>query len=143
KLQDAYVTFLAGILRSVRWGASDAHAKANMLRFNFFEEQGAFTRDPATGRYRVEFDKMQAAMNALSAKLLTVQGDGDYATAKQMTDTMGVIGPQLAADLKKLDDAHIPVDITFEQGLDVLGLSAPAAPAAATTAAPAAAASTP
>ena len=139
KLQDAYVTFLAGILRSVRWGASDAHAKANMLRFNFFEQQGAFSRDPATGRYRVEFDKMQAAMNALSAKLLTVQGDGDYATAKQMTDTMGVIEPQLASDLKKLDDAHIPVDITFEQGLDVLGLSAPAAAPAAATAAPAAA----
>jgi hypothetical protein len=142
---DGYVTFLAGILRSVRWGASDAHAKANMLRFNFFEQQGAFTRDPATGRYRVEFDKMQAAMNALSEKLITVQGDGDYATAKQMTDTMGVIGPQLAEDLKKLDAAHIPVDITFEQGLDVLGLSAPAeaTPAAAATAAPAAASSAP
>jgi hypothetical protein len=143
KLQDAYVTFLAGILRSVRFGASDAHAKANMLRFHFFEQQGAFSRDPATGRYSVVFDKMQAAMSALSAKLLTVQGDGDYATAKQMTDTMGVIGPQLAADLKKLDDAHIPVDITFEQGLDVLGLPAPAmAPAAATSQAPAAATST-
>src|SRR4249919_3932851 len=129
KLLDGYVTFLAGILRSVRWGASDAHAKANMLRFNFFEQQGAFSRDPATGRYRVEFDKMQAAMNALSAKLLTVQGDGDYATAKQMTDTMGVVSPELAADLKRLDAAHIPVDITFDQGLEVLGLQAvPAKP---------------
>ena len=145
KLQDAYVTFLAGILRSVRFGASDAHAKANMLRFNFFEQQGAFSRDPATGRYRVEFDKMQAAMNALSEKLLTVQGDGDYATAKQMTDTMGVISPQLADDLKRLDTAHIPVDVTFEQGLDVLGLPTPAAaaaPASAGTMAPAAAATT-
>ncbi len=127
KLMDGYVTFLAGILRSVRFGAADAHAKANMLRFNFFEQQGAFTRDANTGRYRVEFDKMQAAMNALSAKLLTVQGDGDYATAKQMTDTMGVIGPELAADLKRLDAAKIPVDVTFEQGLDVLGLQAPVA----------------
>jgi len=144
KLQDAYVTFLAGILRSVRWGAADAHAKANMLRFNFFQQQGAFSRDPATGRYSVVFDKMQAAMNALSAKLLTVQGDGDYATAKQMTDTMGVVGPQLADDLKRLDAAHIPVDISFEQGLDVLGLAAPpatdAAQASAATQAPASAA---
>lgn len=131
KLQDAYVTFLAGILRSVRFGASDAHGKANMLRFNFFEQMGAFSRDPATGRYRVEFDKMQAAMDALSAKLLSVQGDGDYATAKQMTDSMGVIKPELAADLQRLNDAHIPVDVTFEQGLDVLGVTAPApAPAA-------------
>lgn len=122
RLMDNYVTFLAGILRSVRFGASDAHAKANMVRFNFFEQQGAFTRDPATGRYRVDFDKMTAAMNALSAKLLTIQGDGDYAAAKALTDSMGNVDATLAGDLKKLDAAHIPVDVTFEQGKDVLGL---------------------
>ncbi|HTH69297.1 MAG TPA: Zn-dependent hydrolase, partial [Rhodanobacter sp.] len=125
KLMDNYVTFLAGILRSVRFGASDAHAKANMVRFNFFKQQGAFSRDEKTGRYRVDFDKMTAAMNALSAKLLTIQGDGDYAAAKQLTDQMGAVDAQLAGDLKRLDQAHIPVDIRFEQGLDVLGLKKP------------------
>jgi len=71
-------------------------------------------------------------MNALSAKLLTVQGDGDYAEAKRMTETMGVVKPQLAADLAKLKDANIPVDIRFEQGLQTLGLQqyASARPAA-------------
>ncbi len=122
KLMDGYVTFLAGILRSVRFGAADAHGKANMVRFNFFAERGAFTRD-ADGRYRVDFEKMRSAMNALSAKLLTVQGDGDYAEAKRMTATMGVIKPELASDLARLKDAKIPVDIRFDQGLEVLGLS--------------------
>jgi hypothetical protein len=125
KLMDNYVTFLAGILRSVRFGASDAHAKANMLRFNFFAQHGAFARDPQTERYRVDFDRMHEAMEALSRKLLTVQGDGDYAQAKQMTDTMGVVAPELATDLKKLDAAGIPIDVRFQQGLDVLGLKAP------------------
>ena len=125
KLMDNYVTFLAGILRSVRFGASDAHAKANMVRFNFFKQQGAFARDATTGRYRVDFDKMTAAMNALSAKLLTIQGDGDYDAAKQLTDGMGSIDAELAGDLKKLEGAKIPVDIVFEQGLDVLGLQQP------------------
>ena len=125
KLMDNYVTFLAGILRSVRFGASDAHAKANMVRFNFFKQQGAFSRDETTGRYRVDFDKMTAAMDALSAKLLTIQGDGDYDAAKQLTEQMGAVGPVLAGDLKRLDQAHIPVDIRFEQGLDVLGLKQP------------------
>jgi hypothetical protein len=129
KLMDNYVTFLAGILRSVRFGATDAHAKANMLRFNFFAEHGAFARDASSGRYRVDFDKMHEAMNALGQKLLTVQGDGDYAQARQLTDTLGVVGPELAADLKKLDSAGIPVDIRFEQGLETLGLSQYAAPA--------------
>jgi|GEM_PF-1388637 len=107
--------------------ASAAHAKANMVRFNFFKQQGAFSRDEKTGRYRVDFDKMTAAMNALSAKLLTIQGDGDYTAAKQLTDQMGVVDAQLAGDLKHLDLAHIPVDIRFEQGLGVLGLADPAA----------------
>lgn len=131
KLMDNYVTFLAGILRSVRFGASDAHGKANMLRFNYFADAGAFARDAATGRYRVDIEKMRAAMGTLSAKLLTVQGDGDYAEAKRMTDTLGVIKPELASDLAKLKDAKIPIDIRFEQGLDVLGLSKFAAPASA------------
>ncbi len=135
KLMDSYVTFLAGILRSVRFGASDAHGKANMLRFNYFADAGAFTRDPALGRYRVDLDKMRAAMNSLSAKLLTVQGDGDYAQARQMTETLGVIKPDLAADLARLKDAKIPVDIRFEQGLDVLGLSQYATAVAASAAA--------
>ena len=126
RMMDAYVTFLAGILRSVRFGTGESHAKANMARFHFFEEQGAFTRDPKTGRYRVEFDKMRAAVDAWSAKLLTVQGDGDYAEARRITDTMGVIDEQLGADLKKLDAAKIPVDVRFEQGLGVLGLPEPA-----------------
>jgi hypothetical protein len=128
KLMDNYVTFLDGILRSVRFGAADAHAKANMLRFNFFLQQGAVSRDAQTGRYRVDFDKMQRAMDELSAQILTIQGDGDYAEAKRLTDTLGKVEPQLAADLKRLDAADIPVDVTFEQGLDVLGLPAPATP---------------
>lgn len=128
KLNDSYVTFLAGILRSVRFGAADSHAKANMVRFNYFAERRAFARDPATGRYRVDFARMEAAMNALSEELLTIQGDGDYARAKELTDRLGVIGPDLAKDLEKLAAAKIPVDIHFRQGLDVLGLPAPAAP---------------
>ena len=67
KLMDGYVTFLAGILRSVRFGAGESHGKANMVRFHFFAEQGAFTPRRRHGRYRVEFDKMRAAMDALSA----------------------------------------------------------------------------
>ncbi|MCB1560368.1 MAG: Zn-dependent hydrolase [Xanthomonadales bacterium] len=123
KLMDNYVTFLAGIFRSVRFGASDAHGKANMIRFNYFQQRGAFTRDDATGRYRVDFDKMTEAMNALSADLLTIQGDGDYARARTMTDTLGTIDSVLSTDLKRLGDAGIPIDVLFDQGPKVLGLT--------------------
>src|SRR3546814_17496644 len=101
KLVENYVSFLAGSRRSVRLGAADAEAKANMVRFKFFAREGAVTRDAQTGRYRVDFNKMTRAIDALSARLLTIQGDGDYAAAEQLTSSMGRIGPTLAADLDR------------------------------------------
>jgi hypothetical protein len=119
-LMDNYVTFLAGIFRSVRFGASSAHGRANMAAFNFFQDRGAFTRDEASGTYRVDFEKMTAAMNALSEQILRFQGDGDYAGVTAFNREMGVIRPALQADLDRLRAAAIPVDIIFEQGMDVL-----------------------
>ena len=120
-LRDNYVTFMAGIFRSIRFGASSAHGKANMVRFNFFKEHGAFTRDPETGTYRVDIDRMEAAISALSELLLTIQGNGDYEGARALTEE-GVIGPQLQADLNRLTQANIPVDIVFNQGISELQL---------------------
>jgi hypothetical protein len=121
-LADYYVTFMAGIFRSIRFGASSAHGKANMIRFNFFKQEGAFNRDEA-GLYLVDIEKMGLAIDALSNKILVLQGDGNYQGVSDLVDTMGTIKPDLAADLQKLSDAQIPVDITFKQGKDVLGLN--------------------
>lgn len=120
-LEDYYVTFLAGIFRSVRFGASSAHGKANMIRFNFFAQQGAFEKSE-DGYYSVNMEKMGAAVEALSRLILTYQGDGDYEGVSKLVDDMGVIKPALASDLAKLEAANIPVDITFKQGKEVLGL---------------------
>ncbi|MBI3926088.1 MAG: Zn-dependent hydrolase [Armatimonadetes bacterium] len=122
ELMDYYTTFMAGIFRSVRFGASSAHGKANMIRFNFFAERGAFSRDPQTGRYRVDLQKMREAMDALSEKILTLQGDGDYEGVAALVQQMGVVKPELQADLDRLGRAGIPVDVVFEQGIEVLGL---------------------
>jgi hypothetical protein len=122
ELMDYYVTFMTGIFRSVRFGATSAHGRANMVRFNFFRDWGAFSRDPLTGRYRVDEAKMRAAIDALSAQILTLQGTGDYEGAADFTETMGVVGSGLQADLDRLKAAGIPVDVVFRQGADVLGL---------------------
>ena len=120
-VRNSYVTFLAGIFRSVRFGAASAHGKANMIRFNFFKDAGAFSKDPKTGLYSVDFDKMQSAISALSRKILTLQGDGDYDGVKNMMERMGNIGPVLKSDLDGINKAGIPVDIVFEQGMSHLG----------------------
>jgi hypothetical protein len=121
-LMDYYTTFLAGIFRSVRFGASSAHGKANMIRFNFFKEQNAFSYNEENGTYTVNFDEFQSAMNSLSEKILTLQGDGDYDGVGVLFDEMGLVGPALQHDLDRVSEAGIPRDIVFEQGVKVLGL---------------------
>lgn len=121
-LMDNYVTFMASVFRSVRFGASSAHGMANMLRFNFFLEQKAFTRN-ADGTYSIDFDKMKEASTLLTQKILKMQGDGDYDAATKWIETEGIVTPQLQADLDRLNDAGIPSDIYFNQGPAVLGLN--------------------
>ncbi|MEP0987835.1 Zn-dependent hydrolase [Ekhidna sp.] len=121
-LNDYYVTFMAGIFRSVRFGAASSHGKANMIRFNFFNEYGAFAKDESTGTYMVDFDKMREAMDALSEKILTLQGNGDYEGVAQLVAEKGKIGTVLQSELDRLSEKNIPIDIVFEQGVEVLGL---------------------
>jgi len=121
-MMDNFVTFMAGIFRSVRFGAASAHGKANMIRFYFFQEEGAFERDEMTGTYRVNFEKMKAAMMKLSDLLLTIQGNGDFAYAEDLIGKMGFIREDLQYDLDRINQAGIPVDIVFEQGIEIVGL---------------------
>jgi hypothetical protein len=121
EVMDNYVTFMAGIFRSVRFGAASAHGKANMLTFSYFSEKGAFTHQ-ADGTYMVNFDIMKAAVESLGGMILTLQGDGNYDKAKELILTKSVIPAQLKLDLDKLKGAGIPVDIVFEQGRSVMDL---------------------
>ena len=107
QLQDYYTTFLAGIFRSVRFGASSAHGKANMVRFNYFAEQGAFSRNEQ-GLYSVDMDKMTKAIDSLSELILTLQGNGDYEGVEKLVAESGIIKPDLAADLATLEEAQYP-----------------------------------
>ncbi len=120
-LEASYTTYMAGILRSVRFGAASAHGKANMLSFNFFRENGAFEKT-AEGRYKVNYEKFHTAINELSRLILTLQGNGDKKGVEALQKEKGIIKPGLQADLDALQAKGIPVDIVFEQGVDVLGL---------------------
>ncbi|MGM0551319.1 MAG: dipeptidyl-peptidase 3 family protein [Bacteroidota bacterium] len=121
ELMDNYVTFMASIFRSIRFGAASSHGKANMVRFNYFNDKGAFTRNE-DGTYTVNFDKMTETMKELGEKILTIQGDGNYEAAKKMVTDLGNIREQLQADLDRIANAGIPRDIRYNQGKEVIGL---------------------
>jgi hypothetical protein len=119
-LKSYYTTYMAGLLRSVRFGASSAHGKANMQCFNFFKQEGAFLRS-ADGTYKIDYVKFEQAMNALSRLILTLQGNGDKDAVMKAQTENAVISTELKGDLNRLSKKGIPVDIIFQQGVDVLG----------------------
>lgn len=121
-IEDHYVTFLAGIFRSVRFGASSAHGRANMVAFNWFLERGAFARDPDQGRYAIDFAAFAEAVDTLSNRILTLQGNGDFDATTAFLAKYAQMPAFLADDLARAESAGIPVDIRLIQGTEVAGL---------------------
>ncbi len=120
-IEDAYVTYLAGLLRSVRFGATEAHGIANMMCFNYMQDQKAFSRDKE-GKYVVNVKNMRSALESWAALVLKTEGDGDYDAAKAYADKNGKVRADLAKDLKAIENANIPVDIVYKQGHRVLNI---------------------
>lgn len=120
--EDAITTYIAGILRSVRFGASSSHGKANMMCFNFMEQGGAFTRNE-DGSYHIDFEKAEQTVRDWAALILKTQATGDRTFAEKFRNENGQIMSALQKDLDNINAAGIPRDIRFNQGLKVLGVS--------------------
>ena len=128
-LDEHYVTFMASVFRSVRFGAASAHGRANLVRFNVFRERGAIVPEatPEGEFWRVVPEQMGPAVEALARRILTLQGDGDYEAVDAFVRQYGRMSAPLSNSLARVSAAGIPVDIVFEQGPEVLGLD-PAPP---------------
>lgn len=119
ELMDNYVTFVTGIFRSCRFGAASAHGKANMVRFYYFLDKGAISRNEK-GMYSINFEKMKDAVESSVKEILTMQGNGDYELAKSIIEKDGHIKEILKLDLDRINSSNIPVDIVFNMGLEYL-----------------------
>jgi hypothetical protein len=115
-----WVTFMSGVFRSVRFGANEAHGKANVIIFNYLVEKGAYVKDEETGRFRVDLEKIEGGVRDLAHDLLMLEALGDYDGARAFIDMYGQMGSDMQALLDKVADAHIPVDV--EPVFDIGGL---------------------
>ena len=111
--EESIATFIAGIVRSVRFGSASSHGKANMMCFNYMEDHGAFTRN-AEGKYVVDFAKAEEVINSWSALILETQATGNYEFAKEYTAKNASIRENLAAEVALVNNAGIPRDIVFD-----------------------------
>jgi hypothetical protein len=108
RARDYYASHVAGIFRTVRFGVAEAHAKAEMMEFNYFAEQRAITRD-ASGRYAIDFVKFPVAVASLAKELLEIEAAGDRARAEGWFKKYGTMPADLTAALGKT--GSVPVDV--------------------------------
>jgi len=109
KLNGYYASEVAGIFRTVRFGVAEAHGRAEIMEFNFYEERGAIARDVASGRYAIDFSRMPEAVAALAKELLDEEATGDRARVEAWFAKYGTIPPDLGKALEAASD--VPVDI--------------------------------
>ena len=111
--EDAITTFIAGLVRSVRFGSASSHGKANMMCYNFMREYGAFTRN-RDGLYHIDYEKALEAIDAWADLILTTQATGNYMFAKEYSANHAKVSEALSADIAHINNLGIPRDITFE-----------------------------
>lgn len=107
--EQMYVSYLASTFRSIRFGLNDAHGKGMALQCNYLTDEGAIAINKTTGTYSVNVEKIKAAVSKLTGNIMTIQAEGNYASAKALLDRYGRIRPAMQKVLKTL--GKLPVDI--------------------------------
>ena len=112
KLDEYYASYLAGMFRTLRFGAGEAHGRAEMMEFNYYLEHGAIERE-ASGKYSLHFDKMPEQITNLAKELLEIEATGDRARAEAWFTKYDVIPPELQQSLEKAKSVPVDLDPVF------------------------------
>lgn len=108
-----YTTYVVGLFRSIRFGAEEAHGKANIAQLAFLQEQGALGRD-AQGYWQIHPEKFQAGLSALAKVLLEIEAEGNYDGAKTFIEKYGKLTDAIKADLAKFHDIPRDLNTTYD-----------------------------
>ena len=103
-----YITYLASMFRSIRFGINEAHGRGVAIQLNYFLDHGGVTV-ASDGTFAVNPARIRQNVVDLTRDIMTLQALGDYPAATQLISTLGVVRPQVQTVLDRLKD--VPVDI--------------------------------
>ena len=103
-----YTTFLASTFRSIRFGVNEAHGCGIAIQLNYFLDHGGVTVAP-DGTFAVDPARIKQNVSHLTRDIMTIQAMGDYAAARQLIATLGVVRPDVRRLLDRMKG--VPVDI--------------------------------
>jgi hypothetical protein len=108
QLEEYYASYVGDLFRAIRFGADEAHGKAEMMELNYYSERLALSRN-AQGKYVIDYEKLPGAVADLTKELLEIEATGDRARAVGWFKKYGAMPNELNASLKMVSD--VPVDI--------------------------------
>ena len=103
-----YITYLASMFRSIRFGITEAHGRGVAIQLNYFLDNGGVTV-ASDGTFAVNPQRIRQNVIDLTRDIMTLQAVGDYAAATELIARLGVVRPQVQTVLDRLKD--VPVDI--------------------------------
>lgn len=106
---ETWVTFLAGVFRSVRFGVNEAHGGGTAIIYNYMLQNGAYEYNPESHKVKVNYEKAYPVLKELANKVLMIQALGDYQAAKQIIAEYGISSPSMVDLVERLKT--LPVDI--------------------------------
>ena len=107
--REIYTTYLAGMFRSIRFGAHEAHGMGTLMQLNYHRKTGAFVHDAETQKFSIDMDKIENSITQMAQKILILEGDGNYENASAFITEYGEVDDVIQGLLNNLTD--IPVDI--------------------------------
>jgi hypothetical protein len=113
KRTEYYASYVGGIFRTVRFGFVEAHGRAEMMEFNYLVEKGAVARDPGTGRYAINIERMPATIASLAKELLQMEATGDRGRVEAWFTKYDRMPDDLAKSLAASSDIPVDIDPVF------------------------------
>ena len=107
RIEEYYASYVAGILRTLRFGTGEAHGRAEVMEFNYLRENRALSY--AGGRYAIDYARIPMVLAQLNRELLAIEATGDRARAEAWFAKYDKMPAELTAALGATRD--VPVDI--------------------------------
>jgi hypothetical protein len=107
RLPEYYASYVAGLFRTLRFGTGEAHGRAEMMEFNYLQENHALAI--TNGKYVIDYARMPAVLEQLCKRLLEFEDAGDRAGTEAWFTKYDTIPPELQKALAAT--SSIPVDI--------------------------------
>jgi hypothetical protein len=106
----APVTFVANLMRSLRFGVGDAYSEGSAITLSYLLKGGGVAFD-ADGRLAVNVEDAHRCIRELAIRVQSIATAGDYAAAGQLIEELAVMRPEVDRLLQRLD--AIPIDLEF------------------------------